>query len=59
MYEKRIQNLSHAHKHLDKVIDGKEKSGIYNDTEITTLKKQRLILKQQIEDLKGKENAIK
>ena len=59
MYEERIQHLNHAHKHLDKVIDGKEKSGIYNDTEITNLKKQRLVLKQQIEQLKEKGYAVK
>ena len=51
-YEMRIRHLEQAHQALDKRIDGLESTGIFDDTELTDLKKQRLQLKRQIVILK-------
>jgi hypothetical protein len=51
-WERRIQHLEQAHQALDKQIDGLESTGVFDDTELTDLKKQRLQLKRQIVILK-------
>ena len=51
-WERRIKHLEEAHQALNKRIDGLESTGVFNDTEINNLKKQRLQLKQQIVILK-------
>ena len=51
-YENRIKHLEQAHQALDKRIDGLESTGVFDDTELTDLKKQRLQLKRQIVILK-------
>lgn len=53
-HENRIKHLEEAHHMLDKKIDGLERTGIYDDVEIENMKKQRLLLKDQIEALKNK-----
>ena len=55
-WENRIRHLEEAHHVLDKRIDGLEKTGVFDDVELTDLKKQRLQLKQQIVTLKQDHN---
>ena len=50
--DNRIKHLEEAHHVLDKRIDGLEKTGVFDDVELTDLKKQRLQLKTQIVKLK-------
>jgi len=52
----RLKLLKETHQHLNKVIDGRTKTGAYDDKDITEMKKQRLRLKEQIEALE-KEHA--
>jgi len=56
MFENRIKHLEEEHHKLDKKIDGLESTGIFDDIELTDLKKQRLHIKTQIVTLK-QENA--
>jgi uncharacterized protein YdcH (DUF465 family) len=51
MYENRLQHLQDMHAALDKQIDGLEKTGRFNDTQLSDLKKQRLSLKDEITEL--------
>jgi hypothetical protein len=51
-WKNRIQHLEQAHQALDKRIDGLESTGVFDDVELTDLKKQRLQLKRQIVILK-------
>jgi hypothetical protein len=51
-YELRIKSLEEQHHALNKRIDGLESTGVFDDAELTSLKKQRLQLKQQIVILK-------
>jgi hypothetical protein len=55
MYETRIKHLEDAHAVLNKKIDGLEKTGKFDDSHLTELKKQRLTLKDQIAILKRKQ----
>ena len=55
MYEQRIKHLEEAHRALDKQIDNLEKSGLFEDLKLDTLKKQRLLLKDNIVILKHKQ----
>lgn len=54
MIEKRIAHLEEEHHKLDKKINGLEKTGVFDDTNIENLKKQRLLLKDEIAILKLK-----
>ena len=54
--DNRIKHLEEAHHVLDKRIDGLEKTGVFDDVELTDLKKQRLQLKTQIVKLKQDHN---
>jgi uncharacterized protein YdcH (DUF465 family) len=56
MYEHRIKHLEEAHQALDKRIDGLESTGVFGDVTLEVLKKQRLHLKDQIEELKHKQS---
>jgi hypothetical protein len=51
-WERRIHHLEQAHQALDKRINGLESTGVFDDTVMTSLKKQRLQLKHQIVILK-------
>ena len=53
-YENRIKHLEEAHQMLDKKIDTLIKTKVYDDVEIETMKKQRLHIKDQLEELKLK-----
>jgi len=57
MYENRIKHLEEAHHMLDKKIDQMERTGVYEDEDIHKLKKQRLLLRDQIQDLLKKQNT--
>lgn len=55
MYENRIKHLEEAHHALDKKIKGLEATGVYEDEHLHELKKQKLKLKDDIENLKKKQ----
>lgn len=55
MFENRIKHLEEAHRALDKVIEREERTGVFEDHEITELKKKKLLLKDKINLLKHKQ----
>ena len=55
MYEHRIKHLEELHRVLDKRIDGVESTGIFEDTTLEVLKKQRLHLKDEIVTMKRRQ----
>jgi len=57
MYENRIRHLEQMHAVLDKQIDGMEKTGVFDDTQLHDLKKQRLQIRDQLAELKIKQQA--
>ena len=44
----RIKHLEEQHHALNKQIDGLESTGVFDDAELTSLKKRRLRLKTQL-----------
>jgi hypothetical protein len=56
-YEKRIAFLMDTHRMLNKEIDRMSKSGAFDDTEITEMKKKRLQLKEELVKLQEQHNA--
>ena len=58
MYENRIKHLEEAHRALDKKIDNLEKNGLYEDLHLEELKKQRLLLKDEIVMLQAKQSGL-
>ncbi len=59
MYETRIKHLEEAHRALDKQVDALEKNGLFEDLKLEKLKKQRLLLKDEIVILKRKQEDEK
>lgn len=59
MYENRIKHLEEAHHILDKRIDNLERTGVFGDENIHEMKKQRLLLKDEIAILKTKQQIHK
>ncbi len=59
MYEMRIKHLEEAHRALDKQVDTLEKNGLFEDLSLEKLKKQRLLLKDEIVILKRKQEDEK
>jgi uncharacterized protein YdcH (DUF465 family) len=55
MYEQRIKHLEELHRVLDKRIDGMESTGVFEDTTLEVLKKQRLHLRDEIVAMKHKQ----
>ena len=51
-WQNRIAHLEEAHHALDKQIHGLESTGVFEDERLHELKKQKLHLKDQIEQLK-------
>jgi uncharacterized protein YdcH (DUF465 family) len=47
-YEQRIKSLEEQHHRLNKKIDGLESTGVFDDAELTSLKKERLRLKTEL-----------
>ena len=58
MYENRIKHLEELHRVLDKRIDGMEKTGVFEDTTLEVLKKQRLHLKDEIAILQARQAGL-
>lgn len=54
-YTGRLKHLEEAHELLDKRIDTLEKTGVYEDLQLEEMKKQRLILKDEIAKLQLKQ----
>ena len=48
MFELRIKHLEEQHHALNKRIDGLESTGVFDDAELASLKKQRLRLKTEL-----------
>ena len=57
MFESRIRHLQEMHARLDREIDGLESTGRFNDARLTDLKKQRLALRDQIDDLRRRQDS--
>ena len=55
MYEQRIKHLEEAHRALDKQVNTLERTGLFEDLKLEELKKQRLLLKDEIAILKRKQ----
>ena len=55
MYENRIKHLEEAHRVLDQKIDTLEKNGLFEDIKMQELKKQMLLLKDELAILKHKQ----
>jgi uncharacterized protein YdcH (DUF465 family) len=55
MYEQRIKHLEELHRVLDKRIDGLESTGVFEDTTLEVLKKQRLHLRDEIVAMKRRQ----
>ena len=51
MYESRIKHLEESHRVLDKQINQLLASGVFEDTKIQEMKKQKLQLKDEIRRL--------
>jgi len=52
--ENHLKHLTQEHARLDKRIDGLESTGVFEDTTLEVLKKQRLHLKDEIVKIKLK-----
>jgi hypothetical protein len=48
MYQQQIEKLQRLHADLDRRITALEKTGCYDDVQLVDLKKQRLLLKDQL-----------
>ena len=55
MYENRIKHLEESHRVLDQKIDTLEKNGLFEDIKMQELKKQRLLLKDELAILRRKQ----
>jgi len=51
MYETRIKHLEEMHKVLDNKIETLEKTGVFEDTKLQEMKKQKLQLKDELRRL--------
>jgi uncharacterized protein YdcH (DUF465 family) len=54
MYENRIKHLEESHRVLDQKIDTLEKNGLFEDMKMQELKKQRLLLRDELAILRRK-----
>ena len=55
MYEDKIKHLEEAHRVLDQKIDTLEKNGLFEDIKMQELKKQRLLLRDELAILRRKQ----
>jgi uncharacterized protein YdcH (DUF465 family) len=55
MYENRIKHLEESHRVLDQKIDTLEKNGLFEDMKNQELKKQRLLLRDELAILRRKQ----
>ena len=51
MYETRIKHLEEMHRVLDNKIETLEKTGVFEDTKLQEMKKQKLQLKDELRRL--------
>ena len=56
MLESRIRHLEQQHQTLDKQIDSMEKTGKFDDMDLQYLKKKRLQIRDELDELKKKRN---
>ena len=54
MLESRIRHLEQQHQTLDKQIDSMEKTGKFDDMDLQYLKKKRLQIRDELNDLEKK-----
>jgi len=54
MLENRLCHLEEMHAILDRQIDGQESTGAFHDENLSTMKKRRLQIRDQIEQLQRK-----
>lgn len=52
MLEYKIRELEKKHEELDRKIQAKEKTGIFEDSNLADLKKQKLAIKDQLSQLR-------
>jgi uncharacterized protein YdcH (DUF465 family) len=55
MYEGRIKHLEESHRVLDQKIDALEKTGKFDDVQMSNLKKQRLIFRDELVIIRRKQ----
>jgi uncharacterized protein YdcH (DUF465 family) len=55
MYENRIKHLEESHRVLDQKIDTLERNGLFEDIKMQELKKQRLLLRDELAILRRKQ----
>jgi uncharacterized protein YdcH (DUF465 family) len=55
MYENRIKHLEESHRVLDQKIDTLERNGLFEDTKMQELKKQRLLFRDELAILRRKQ----
>ena len=55
MYENRIKHLEESHRVLGQKIDTLEKNGLFEDIKMQELKKQRLLLRDELAILRRKQ----
>lgn len=55
MYQTRIAHLEEMHRALDKRIDTLERTGVFEDHTLQIMKKQRLALRDQIQQLQRRQ----
>ena len=55
MYENRIKHLEESHRVLDQKINTLEKNGLFEDMKMQELKKQRLLLRDELAILRRKQ----
>ncbi len=55
MYESRIKHLEESHRILDQKIDAMEKTGKFDDVQMSNLKKQRLLFRDELAILRRKQ----
>lgn len=55
MLQNRIRHLEKEHERLDKTIDALEKTGVYTDNRINHLKRERLLIRDELAQLRKQE----
>ena len=58
MYEMRIKHLEEVHRAVDKQVETLEKTGKFDDAQLSKLKKYKLTLKDKIAILKRKQQGV-
>jgi hypothetical protein len=57
MLESRIRHLEQQHEALDKQIDVMEKTGRFDDMDLQYLKKKRLQIRDELDELRKKQQS--